>query len=51
MTAMVTTYGNLAEPRYHDIYVTIDGRAHRNLIAELRRNGMDVLDTTDVTTT
>ena len=48
MTALITTYGSLAEPRYHDIYATIDGPVHRNLVAELRRNGMEVLDTTDV---
>ena len=47
MTALVATYGSLAEPKYDKIYVAMDGPVHRDLIAELRRNGMDVLDTTD----
>ena len=47
MTALIETYGSLAEPRYDKIYVTMNGPVHRNLIAELRRNGMDVLETTD----
>ena len=47
MTALITTYGSLAEPRYEKIYATMAGPVHRKLIAELRRTGMDVLETTD----
>ena len=47
MTALVTTCGSLAKPRYEKIYATMAGPVHRNLIAELRRTGMNVLETTD----
>ena len=48
MTALVETYGSLAEPRYEKIYVAMAGPVHRNLIAELQRNGMEVRETTDL---
>ena len=47
MTALVATYGNLTEPNYKKIYITMNGPVHRNMIDEFRRNGMDVLETTD----
>ena len=47
MTALIATYGSLAESRHDKIHVAMDGPIHRDLIAELRRNGMDVLNTTD----
>ncbi len=48
MTALVVTYGSLAEPKYDKIYVRMDGPVHWNVMAELGRNGMELLDTTDV---
>ena len=48
MTALVATYGSLAEPRCDKIYVAIAGPVHRNLIEEFRQNGMTVRETTDV---
>ena len=47
MTALIASYGSLAEPNFSKIYETMGGLLHRSVVAELRGKGVDVLETTD----
>ncbi len=47
MTALIATYGSLAEPDFSKVYEKMNSPIHRNVVAELRGQGMDVLETTD----
>ncbi len=47
MDALATCYGSLAEPNFRKVYVTMGSPLHRDLIAGLRRKGVDILETTD----
>ena len=47
MKALTATYGNLAEPNYRKIFVTLAGPRHRGMIPTLQSHGVDVLETTD----
>jgi hypothetical protein len=47
MDALIASYGSLAAPNFRKSHVTMAGPPHRKLIAELRRKGMNILETTD----
>ena len=47
MAALATCYGNLAEPNFRKVYVTMGSSLHRNLIEELRGKGIKITETTD----
>lgn len=47
MEALATCYGDLAEPNFRKVYVTMGSFLHRNLIEELRGKGIKITETTD----
>ncbi len=47
MAALATCYGDLAEPNFRKVYVTMGSSLHRNLIEELRGKGIEITETTD----
>lgn len=47
MAALTACYGSLASPTFKNVYATMSGPAHRNLVAALGQQDVKLLETTD----